>query len=285
MGQYSGLTRALLLAAVSLSPTLAAPAASAPGEIDRAFQSLYNFDFAASHKILDAYIAAHPDEPLPYSVRASAYLFAELHRLGILEGEFFEDDKRIAEKKKLNADPAVRRELMQALEDAQSRAGAVLEKQPSDPYALFTMCVTSGVRTDYTALVEKRQIRSLSMAKNANRYAQQLLKVDPNFYDAYLTAGLSEYLVGSLPFVIRWFVRFDNVKGSKEQGIRNVQLVAERGRYLRPFAKILLSIAYLREKKPRQTRQLLVELARDYPANPLIRKELVKVEARLAADK
>ena len=275
----------LLLAAVSLSPTLAAPAASAPGEIDRAFQSLYNFDFAASHKILDAYIAAHPDEPLPYSVRASAYLFAELHRLGILEGEFFEDDKRIAEKKKLNADPAVRRELMQALEDAQSRAGAVLEKQPSDPYALFTMCVASGVRTDYTALVEKRQIRSLSMAKNANRYAQQLLKVDPNFYDAYLTAGLSEYLVGSLPFVIRWFVRFDNVKGSKEQGIRNVQLVAERGRYLRPFAKILLSIAYLREKKPRQTRQLLVELARDYPANPLIRKELVKVEARLAADK
>jgi hypothetical protein len=285
MGQYSGLTRTLLLAAVSLSATIEAPAAPAPGEIDRAFQSLYNFDFAASHKILDAYIAAHPDEPLPYSVRASAYLFAELHRLGILEGEFFEDDKRIAEKKKMNADPAVRRELMQALEDAQSRAGAVLEKQPADTHALFTMCVASGVRTDYTALVEKRQIRSLSMAKSANRYAQQLLKVDPNFYDAYLTAGLSEYLVGSLPFVIRWFVRFDNVKGSKEQGIRNVQLVAERGRYLRPFAKILLSIAYLREKKPRKTQQLLVELARDYPANPLIRKELVKVEARVAADK
>jgi hypothetical protein len=285
MGQYSGLIRALLLAAVSLSATFADPAASAPGEIDRAFQSLYNFEFPAAHKILDVYIAAHPDEPLPYSVRASAYLFAELHRLGILEGEFFEDDKRIAEKKKMNADPAVRRQLMQALEDAQSRAGAVLEKQPSDPYALFTMCVASGVRTDYTALVEKRQIRSLSMAKNANRYAQQLLKVDPNFYDAYLTAGLSEYLVGSLPFVIRWFVRFDNVKGSKEQGIRNVQLVAERGRYLRPFAKILLSIAYLRDKKPRKTQQLLVELARDYPANPLIRKELVKVEARLAADK
>ena len=272
--------RALLLAALWAPAGLAATAPS-PTEIDRAFHSLYNFDFVAAHRSLDSYIAAHPADPLPYAVRSSAYLFSELNRLGILEGEFFEDDKRIAEKKRLRADPEIRSRILQAIDDAQSRAKVVLSTRPSDTSALFSMCVTQGVSTDYMALVEKKQIRSLSSAKSSNRYAQQLLKADPNFHDAYLTAGVSEYLLGSLPFFVRWFVHFDNVQGSKDKGMRLVQIVAEQGRYLRPFAKILLCIAYLRDKKPRETQQLLVELTKEYPANPLFKKELAKVEARL----
>jgi hypothetical protein len=123
------------------------------------------------------------------------------------------------------------------------------------------------------------------MAKSSNKYAQELLRIDPKFYDAYLTTGVTEYMVGSLPFFIRWFVRFDNVQGSKEQGVKNLQLVAERGHYLRPFAKILLGIAYMRDKKPQKTEQLLAELTHDYPANPLLRRELDKVQAMLAGDR
>ena len=96
-----------------------------------------------------------------------------------------------------------------------------------------------------------------------------------------MTTGFSEYLVGSLPFFIRWFVRFDDVKGSKEQGIQNLQLVAQSGRYLKPFAKFLLAIAYLREKKPQESEKILASLAMEYPENPLIRKELGKLSARL----
>ena len=80
-------------------------------------------------------------------------------------------------------------------------------------------------------------------------------------------------------------MRFENVQGSKEQAIKNLQMVAERGRYFRPFAKILLGIVYMREKKPRKTEQLLAELTHAYPANPLLRKELGKVQALLAGDR
>jgi hypothetical protein len=92
-----------------------------------------------------------------------------------------------------------------------------------------------------------------------------------------MTAGLSEYMVGSLPFFVRWFVRFDNVQGSKEQGVKNLELVARDGHYLKPFAKILLGIIDLREKRPRDTEKLLEDLAHDYPSNPLFRKELAKL--------
>jgi predicted Zn-dependent protease len=50
---------------------------------------------------------------------------------------------------------------------------------------------------------------------------------------------------------------------------------------LRPFAKILLAICYLREKQPRETQKLLAALNSEFPANPLIRKELAKVSADL----
>src|SRR5207237_6567850 len=93
-------------------------------------------------------------------------------------------------------------------------------------------------------------------AKSSNRYAQELLRSDPQYYDAYLSTGITEYLVGSLPFFIRWFVHFDNVQGNKEQGIQNLKLVAERGRYMRPFAKILLGIVYMQEEKPQTTAEL-----------------------------
>ncbi len=169
--------------------------------IEAALQRMYDFDFPASHEILDRYIAAHPQDPLPYAFRASAYLFYELDRLGILESEFLVDDNKIAEKKKkLDPDPENRAKFVRAVNDAESRVDAALKADPNDRQALFAMCIAQGVTTDYMAFVEKRQISSLSVAKRSNSYAQRLLKLDSKFYDAYLTAGITEYMLGSLPF-------------------------------------------------------------------------------------
>ena len=267
----------LLLLAASLA-CLAEPVGERPaGEIDQAFTRLYNTDFRGAHAHLDRYVSAAPADPLGYAMRACAYSFSELDRLGILESEFFGDDRRIIEKKKLRPDPAVREQFFRAIEDARARATKILTSNPVDQNALFSMAVTQGVLMDYTALVDKRQLSSLSSARSASNYAQQLLKINPQFFDAYLTTGLTEYLLGSLPFYLRWFVHFDGVSGSKTQAIDNLQLVARSGRYLRPFAKILLAMVYLREKQPRETQKLLVALTAEYPENPLLRKELIKV--------
>jgi hypothetical protein len=265
------------------APILAAPGESACGaespEIASAFDHLYNFNFPAAHRDINQYIASHPKEPLGYAIRSAAYLFYELDRLGILETQFLTSDKHIADKKALRPDPQVRALFLKALEDAQSRADAALAANPRDRQALFAMSIVEGVTTDYMAFVEKHQIASLSPAKRSNGYAQQLLKLNPPCVDAYITAGISEYMVGSLPFFIRWFVHFDNVQGSKEQGVKNLELVVREGHYFKPFAMILLGIIDLREKRPRETEKLLESLARDYPSNPLFRKELARMNA------
>jgi hypothetical protein len=277
------LTAALCLPAFAEGPPVPVPApAPAAPSLDEALERLYNFDFPASHELLNGYIAEHPREPLPYAFRASAYLFTELDRLGILESEFLIDDGKIAAKKKsLEPDPAAAARFRKAVEEAQVLGEAVLKVNPDDRQALFALSVTGGVATDYMALVEKHQFMSLSLAKRSNAYAQRLLKLDPKFYDAYLTAGFSEYMVGSLPFFIRWFVHFDNVNGSKERGVVNLELTARAGHYFRPFAQILLGIIDLRNKKLALAQGRLLQLVREYPRNPLFRKELGKINEKL----
>src|SRR5689334_14944536 len=159
-----------------------------PDTIDAALNRMYDFNFPASHEILDRYIEQHVQDPLPYAFRASAYLFYELDRLGVLESEFLTDDKQIAEKKKkVSPDPVNREKFVRAVHDVESRADEILKSNPNDPQALFAMCIAQGVATDYMAFVEKKQFSSLSVAKRSNSYAQRLLKLDPKFYDAYLT--------------------------------------------------------------------------------------------------
>lgn len=273
-----------LVCLLSLAGVASATERSAP-LIDRAFERLYNFDFAAAQKALDQHIAANPKDPLGPAMKGSAYLFYELDRLMVLESEFFADDKKIADKKKLKPDPEIRKKLFANIDRARAIAEKQLASKPEDTNALFAMCISYGVETDYTALVEKRQMASLSGVKKSTEYAHLLLKVDPGFYDAYLSTGLTEYLIGSLPFFVRWFVRVDDIDGSKEKGIRNVELTARRGNYLKPFAKVLLAIVHIREKQPTKSLALLEELAAEFPENPLYRKERDKVAEGLRTGK
>jgi len=275
------MSRILVTAAFLCLPALAAE----PDTIDVAIQRMYDFNFPASQDILTRYIEKHTQDPLPYAFRASAYLFYELDRMNILQSDFFTDDDLIADKKKkIEPDPQVRTKFMQAVKDAEARADAALKVDPNDKQALFSMCIAQGVATDYMAFVEKRQIASISVAKRSNNYAQRLMKLDPKFYDAYLTAGISEYMIGSLPFFVRWFVHFDNVAGDKKRGVERLEMVAREGHYFRAFSKILLATIALREKRPRDAQLYLQELAHDYPANPLFRRELNKVSAKIASN-
>jgi hypothetical protein len=55
-------------------------------------------------------------------------------------------------------------------------------------------------------------------------------------------------------------------------------VAAAHGHYLRPFAKILLALAALREKKPEVARIQLNELVAEFSENPLFASELAKLK-------
>jgi len=66
----------------------------------------------------------------------------------------------------------------------------------------------------------------------------------------------------------------------KQGGIADLQTTAERGHYLAPFARILLAIAYVREKNNVQALQLLADLRREFPGNTLFPREIEHLSQR-----
>jgi hypothetical protein len=263
------------------APRQAAAQAPPPTPVDRAFQRLYNFDFQDSLAILDEAQRAEPANPLVPAVRAGTYLFMEMDRLRILETRFFMDDDNMVDgTSALSPDPGVRSRLFAALADARRLAATRLATGPDDVDALFALCMAASVETDYTALVERRTWRSLKLAPATLEPARKLLARTPPFYDAYLNFGSLEYILGDMPFFIRWFVHYDGVQGNKRVGIDKLKLAARNGRYYGPFARILLVVVSLREKKYDDAVKLLAGLSQEFPENRLFQKELSLVSAK-----
>jgi len=264
-------------------PCVGATSSMSVPPLDRGFQLLYNLDFDKAHNIFSGWEQNHPDDPLGPTFDAAGLLFSEFHRLGVLESQFFEDDKKFQSRPKLKPDPAVRARFDAEIQKAQAAAHARLARNSNDKDALFAMTLTNGLEADYAALVEKRNLESLHYTKESTVWAGQTLAVDHDCYDAHIAGGISKYIIGSMAAPVRWLVRLGGVNGDKQQGIQELKLVADRGHYLAPFADILLAIAYVRDHDKPHARELLTNLHDQFPRNPLFSEEIARLDSTAPA--
>jgi hypothetical protein len=126
-------------------------------------------------------------------------------------------------------------------------------------------------------MVEKRNLAALALQKRAGLAAQKLLIIDPTCYDAYLAIGIENYILGLNPAPVRWLLRIYGAETDKDSGIQKLQLTAEKGHYLLPFARLMLAVAALRDKNRTLARDLLQNLAQEFPNNELYRSELARL--------
>jgi len=253
--------------------------------LDLGFSGLYNLDFAGAQKDFAAWQQQHPDDPVGPVSEAAGFLFSEFNRLGVLEAQFYENDDAFAGRPKLTPDPALRKTFMAAIGRAENLAHARLAKDPKDRDALFALTLSSGLQADYAALIEKRNLASLHYTKEASVWAQQLLAICPDCYDALLATGFSKYIIGSMAAPVRWVLRMGGLPADKQGGIADLQTTAEHGHYLAPFARILLAIAYVREKNNERALELLTGLRREFPANTLFAREIAHLQPGIKAIK
>jgi hypothetical protein len=232
---------------------------------------MYNLDFERAHQNFSAWEQSHPQDPLGPVSQATGFLFAEFARLGVLESQLFTDDKTFDARSKLSPDPEVRHKFDAALDHGTQLADAVLQGNPNDSNALFAKMLAMGLRSDYAALIEKQNLAALSYMKQGRLLAQQLLQQKPDAYDAFLGVGVENYLTGIKPVPVRWLLRMGGIQTDKEQGIRELEQTAAHGDLLKPFAKLLLAVAALRDNDDNKGCSILHELAVTYPQNSLYR--------------
>lgn len=246
--------------------------------LDVGYRHMYNLRFDEAHRSFAEWQRMNPTDPMGPVSQAAAYLFTEFDRLHILESEFFLHDENFTARTKLSPDPAVKRKFLTALDTGQRLADRVLAARKNDQNALFAAILRAGLLADYLALIEKRNFAALSEVKTGRSLAQKLLAINPNFCDAYLAIGVENYLLSLKPAPVRWLLRLGGAQINKEQGINSLHLVAQQGRYLLPYARVLLAVAALRDNDRNGARQMLQSLAREFPENRLYASELARLQ-------
>jgi hypothetical protein len=267
----------MLHLALSLAVAASSCLASSGDLLNQGYQQIYNLQFAAAHHSFAQFEKAHPGDPMGPASDAAAYLFTEFNRLKILRSDLFSGNQAVFHGRKLTADPRNTKGFDADLRKTARLAEAALQRSPDDAAALLATVMRSGLKADYDALIAKRDWQALSEIKDADNHAETLLAKHPDCYDADLAIGFENYVLSFKPAPIRWFLNLTGAGTDREKGIREMRIVAEKGHYLKPYAKVLLAVAAIRSGDKRQARELLASLSHEFPDNDLFRTELKKL--------
>ncbi len=252
------------------------PAFTTVAELSSGFHSLYAQNFSEAREKFDSWESQHPDEPFGEVAIAASYLFEELYRQGVLSSDFFLNEKRFLHGIEGKPDPARMKSFQDALDLARKLAKGRLAKNARDPEAFFALTLAAGMESNADMMLKKQHIESLKRLKEGNEYAKQLLAEQPDANDAYVALGTANYVIGSLSGGARFFLMFGGIHGDKKLGMQQLGKTIDGGRYLQPFAKILLALAARREKQKPVAQKLLLELSEEFPESPLFAAEYAK---------
>src|SRR5690242_11794743 len=255
---------------------VASPAFTNVPELVSGFQSLYLQNFAEAREKFSIWEMKHPEEPFGEVAVAASYLFEEFYRQNVLSSDFFLNEKRFLHGIEGKPDPERMKSFQEAILLARRLARQRLEKNEYDPEGLFAMALSAGMESDADMILKKEHIEALKRLKEANEHAKQLLAEQPDASDAYVALGAANYIIGSLSGGTRFILRFGGIHGDKKLGMEQLGKTIENGRYLKPFAKILLALAARRQKQDDLAQRLLRELSEEFPESPLYAAEYAK---------
>ena len=266
------------------TPELGSPAFTTVPELSAGFDLLYEQRFAEAREVFTSWESRNPDKPFGEVAIAASYLFEELDRQGVLTSDFFLDEKKFLHGIDGNPDSQRMGQFQEALAQARQLAQDRLHGNPQDDEGLFALTLAAGMESDALSILEKKHLEALKRMKEANKYAKQLLAQRPDAADAYIAPGIANYMVGSLNSGSRFALWFGGIHGDKRLGMAQVAKTAEQGRYLQPFAKIVLALAARRENQIRLAQRLLRELKDQYPDSVLFASEYAKATSARSGD-
>jgi hypothetical protein len=239
---------------------------------------MYDLKFEDAHHVFAGWMQAHPQDPLGPASDAAAFLFSEFERLQVLDLELFSDPDKYDARSRPPSNPEIRHNFDLRADQADKLADELLKRDPKNVAALYSKTLMCGMRANYAALIDKKDYTALKWTEQGSKLAKTTLTIDPQLYDAYIAVGVENYVLSLKPGILKFFLAMRGDGTSKEEGIRQLTLCAEKGHFLAPFARMMLAVADMRDNKTPQARALLTSLSNEFPQNALYKRQLDKLK-------
>ncbi len=139
---------------------------------------------------------------------------------------------------------------------------------PDEPWKAFFIA-ESYLQEAIVRSKKGRYLRAALAGRKALRQYEQLAEDHPTFYDAYKGLGLLHFTIGSLPSGYRTVLSILGVRGSVDDGLRELELAADSSRYSAVDASILLSLFDILVDTDGEAGGRLAAIHLRYPDSPL----------------
>jgi len=236
------------------------------------FDALYNLDYDGARRRFAEMTRLFPDHPAGYQFLAVGLWLKTLNESRRLQTSLYNNDGFYKEKDD-RVDAKVSDEFRSLTMKTKELCEARLRQNPKDVDALYYLGASEALRAAWGSMVERSFMSALRNGSDSVDHHRDLLKIDPNYTDAKVTVGMYDYVVGTLPPVVKLGATMLGFHGSRKRGLATLEEVASEGHWARDDAKSLLIALLKREERYRDAYTYASELASKYPRNYLFKME------------
>ncbi len=259
-----------LAAAVACFASRPAGASPASRQLTtRAFEDVYNLEFAAGYARLEEAARLDPSDPAPLRAIAAVTWMEILFSQGAATFEAFSGQASKGDVVRPVPPPALTARFKANISRALQLAEAGLARSRTAD-AHYQMGATAALAAIYGATVEGRTRGGLSDGRRAVKEMAAARKLDPSLRETGLVLGISEYTVSTLSLPIRWIADIAGLSGNRGHALRLLEEAASPGAETESDALLLLMIVYNREGRRADAADRLARLQARFPRNRLL---------------
>lgn len=284
-----GLTTSAQMPTTSSTPSNAEPPKEMIELRREGYAANYNLDYATARAKFEEIRKRWPNHPAGDLYVANIIWLEHLYKLrrlqtGLYQNESFyagfEGSKEDGEQGD-TVEAKVDREFRMLMAAAKTKALTLVNANRNDPYAKYYLGSIYSILAAYEASTARKFWSALRNGSKGIDAHQQVLKLKPDYYDAYLSVGLYDYVIGNLPFPVKALIAMGGVRGNKERGIKELNSIIEHNSDNADDARVMLIGIYQNEGKPEAALAILKDFTSRYPNNFLFRLELASVLSQL----
>jgi tetratricopeptide (TPR) repeat protein len=243
--------------------------------------ALYNIDYAVAREKFEQIKKLQPQHPAGDLYLATTIWLEHLNKSRRLQTGLYGDDSSFyagADKAKEDTegdavDPAVDRAFRDRMAQAKTKALALVARNRNDSDAQYFLGAYYGVMAAFEASVARKFFAAMRNGSRSVDAHEKVLKLRPDYYDAYLSVGMYDYIVGNLPFMYKALATIAGVRGNKKRGIERLQTIIAKDVATADDARLMLQAIYRNEKRYDEALALLRELSAKYPRSYLLKLE------------
>jgi len=274
-------------AQTSAAAESAAPAVSAalPADIlelrREGSEAMYNIDYATARAKFEEIRKRLPQHPAGDLYLATVTWLDHLNKSRRLQTGLYRDESSFyagAENAREDSEgdaveAAVDRAFRDRMAQAKTKALALVARNKNDADALYFLGSFYGVMAGYEASTARKFFGAMRNGSRSVDAHEKVLKLKPDYYDAYLSVGMYDYIVGNLPFAYKALAAIAGVRGNKQRGITRLQTIIEKNAATADDARVMLLAIFQNEKRHNDSLAILETLNAKYPASYLLKLE------------